>query len=362
MLSRPLRAAIGAVSLLAIVAGSLTAATPSTAAIPTVTLESQAWWSRPSDGGIKVPSNVGEHVHVKATIPKPGVIVNGRVDVPVTMTLHNQVRGPNWVRWSDGSTVKGRIDLNGFAGFDCTTPMPGMTNCVRSITLPIDFSAFGTGLRELRISTNVPDEQPDRSGSQRMFNSTGWQVCVRACSPVAVGGRSIKFVEARGWYDDRGGETNKEHNYQNARLTTGIDSVKAGGTIGVKLAPGSGGLTTRYSLVTLDANMHMGIIGRVLAQANGSMSRSVTIPADLSPGVHKLNLVASDGNNAGVLVVPFTVGSGSATPPPTASPTIAPTPPPTPSPTPVVTPSPTIAPTPPPTPTPSPTFGCGIPS
>jgi hypothetical protein len=136
-----------------------------------------------------------------------------------------------------------------------------------------------------------------------MFNSTGWQVCVRACTPEYRSGP--EFVEARGWYDDS--PAGVAHGYQNARLTTGVGSVRAGGTIGVKLAPGSGGLATTYSLVTLDANMHAGIAGRVLRETNGPWSGSLTIPADLSSGAHALSLVASDGQNAGVLVVPFTV-------------------------------------------------------
>ena len=273
--------------------------TPAPTATPsgtqTVTLEAQAWWNR---DGIQTPEAPGHHIHVSATIPRPGVIVNGRVDVPVTITLHDQVSGPTWIRWSDGSTVKGSIALDGFNGFACTTH-DGFTDCKRSVVLPIDFGGFGTGLRELRISVNVPDEQPDVAGSQRMFNSTGWPVAVRALSPIAEGGRSVNFIEARGWYTD--------HEYQNARLTTGIPSVRAGGTIGVKLAPGSGGIATTYSLVTLDPDMHRHLIGRVLLERNGAFSGSVVIPADLAPGTHKLTLLASDGKDAGVLVIPFVV-------------------------------------------------------
>ena len=74
-------------------------ASPSTG--QSVTLEAQAWWNR---DGIQTPEAPGHHVHVAATIPTPGRIVNGRVDVPVTITLHDQVSGPNWIRWSDGTT------------------------------------------------------------------------------------------------------------------------------------------------------------------------------------------------------------------------------------------------------------------
>jgi hypothetical protein len=35
-------------------------------AVPTITLESQAWWSK---AGISIPSTVGQHIHVKAMVP-----------------------------------------------------------------------------------------------------------------------------------------------------------------------------------------------------------------------------------------------------------------------------------------------------
>lgn len=317
---RRLLAALAIVALLPIA---------TSAATPTVTLESQGWWSKP---GIDVPEVVGHHIHVQATIPKPGVVVNGRVDVPVRLTLHDQVGSPNFVRWQDGSNTKGSIKVTA-ADFTCTAH-DGFTDCTRDMVLPIDFGGFGTGLRELRISLNVPDEQPDDlpgsdEGDQRMYQSTGWQVCVRACSPEYRSGP--EFVEARGWYEG--------HGYQNARLTTGVDSVKAGGTIGVKLAPGAGGDATRYSAAYIDPDMHHHDAGRVLLERNGPYSGTITIPADLAPGPHKLALLASDGFNAGVLVIPFVVGPAAPTATPTPSPSPSPTPSPTPSP--VVTPVPT---------------------
>ena len=302
--------------LAALLAGVALTANPVSAAIPTVTLESQAWWAK---GGIDIPGEVGHHIHVQATIPRPGTIVNGRVDIPFRAVLHDQVGSPNWIRWSDGSNVIGSIATSR-SKFSCTTH-DGFTDCVWEGVLPVDFARFGTGLRELRISLNVPDEQPDGlpgsdSGAQRMFNSTGWQVCVRACSPVAVGGRSINFTEARGWYTG--------HDYANARLTTSLDTVRAGGTIGVRLGPGSGGDATEFSGVYVDPDMHRHNAGRVLLTRNAAFTGNVTIPADLAAGPHSLVLVSSDGQNAGVLRIPFTVGSG-------GGPTPSPTPPPTPT-------------------------------
>jgi hypothetical protein len=321
------------------------------AAGPTMTVESQAWWAK---DGIDIPHVVGHHIHVQATVPKTGVIVNGRVDVPVHLLLHDQVGKPNFIRWQDGSTTKGS---SAPPAFTCSTH-DGFTDCIADAVLPIDFASFGTGLRELRISLNVPDEQPDVSGAQRMFQSFGIEVCVRACSPVAVGGRSLTFLEARGWYDDTG--TTGPHEYQNSRITTGIDSVKAGGTVGVKLAPGSGGRPTTFSGAFLDSNMHLHDAGRVIATWAGPHTGDISIPSDLAPGSHKLILVASDGKNAGVLAVPFTVDGPN--PSSTATPTPAPTSTATATPTALATATPTPIPTVPVTPAPTPTFGCVVPS
>jgi hypothetical protein len=236
---------------------------------------------------------VGHHTHVQVTVPKPGTIVNGVVNVPATLILHDQVGNPNFIRWQDGSTDKGRITVSK-SQFTCVTT--DFTDCKLSLNLPINFSNFGTGLRELRISLNIPDEDPDLTGSQRMYQSFGIPVCVRACSPIAISGRSLNFIEGRGWYQG--------HGYQNARITTGIDSVKHGGTVGVKLAPGSGGLPTKWTAIYVNPNMHAGLPGITLRPPTpGSFSGKVVLPA--GEGVSKLVSIASDGQNSGVLAVTY---------------------------------------------------------
>ena len=67
--------------------------------------------------------------------------------------------------------------------------------------------------------------------------------------------------------------------------------------------------------------------GEAGKEVHGRPAGSVTIPSDLAPGVHKFVALASDGQNAGVISIPFTVGG---TPPtPTPTPTATPTPTPT---------------------------------
>src|SRR5262245_25632345 len=99
-----MKRSLAALGIIAVVAASSVAS----AAIPTVRLGSQAWWNI---DGLSIPSVHDHHLHVDATIPLPGTIVDGRVDVPVDLTLHNQVGSPNYVRWSDGSSVEGSVPL-----------------------------------------------------------------------------------------------------------------------------------------------------------------------------------------------------------------------------------------------------------
>jgi hypothetical protein len=288
-----------------------------TAAVPTVHLEAQSWWAK---DGISVPSAVGHHIHVEAlNFPRPGTIMSGTYNLRVKVTLHDQAGATNIVRvQNEGSYVKSVPFVLG----PCA-------DCSAEVTIPIDFDAMPSGIRELRITANVPDEQPETDGAQRMFNSTGWPVCVDACSP-SYRPDGLKHVEARGWYED--------HDYQNAQADD--FEVDPGQVLAVELNPGSGGGPTTYSGVFVNPSFHNGIAGRVLLERNGAYEGNVTIPNDVQPG-DKIVLLASDGKNAGVLVLRVT---GTATPTPT--PTAPPTPSPTPVPTPEPTPDPTITPAP----------------
>jgi hypothetical protein len=226
---------------------------------------------------------VGHHIHVEAlNFPRPGRIIDGIYNLQVKVTLHDQEGPTNWVRVSDGS-----------GGYSQTQPLVlgPCDDCSTTVTIPIDFDEFSTGIREVRLSVNVPDEQPAVSGAQRMFNSTGWPVCVRACSP-SDRSQGLAFVEARGWYED--------HEYQNQRAE--VAEVRAGQTIDLDIQPGSGGHATVYHLVTVNPNMHAGNIGRVLREGTGEFHGTVTLPTDLVPG-DKVAIVGHDGLNGGVLVL-----------------------------------------------------------
>lgn len=247
--------------------------------VTTVTLESQGWWRK---AGIVVPSQVGEHIHVQATVPVDGVPINGRIPIPVKVTLHDQTGKTNWLRVSDGSSVKQSWPI----------AIGPCSDCSWTGSVVVDFSTWGTGRREMRWSANVPQN----GEGQRQFQSTGWQVCVRSCSPTY---RSGPFTEARGWYA-------QGHDYANVRLTSELSTVRSGGTIKVALKPGSGGNPTKLAGVYIDPDFHAGSAGRVVKQVNAAFTGSVTLPT-LSSGSHRLVLLSSDGQNAGVQVVPFVV-------------------------------------------------------
>ena len=247
-------------------------------ATPTYTPESQSWWAK---DGISIPGNVGAHVHVKATIPSDGTPIDGPIDIPVTVTQHGNAGLITSLRVSNGSTVMATWPLS----------LGPCADCSWTGTVTVDFAKWPTGRDEMRWTANIP-----RNGDGlRQYQSTGWQVCVRACSPSY---RSGPYLEARGWYSG--------HGYANARLTSPLSSVVSGGTIKVSLKPGADGLPTRLSGVYLDPSFHEGSAGTVVRQWSSSFTGSVTLPS-LPSGSHRLVLVSSDGNNAGVLSVGFVV-------------------------------------------------------
>jgi hypothetical protein len=235
-----------------------------------------------------VPRVVGHHIHVDAlNFPRPGRIVDGIYNLRVRVVLHEHDGRTNWIRYSDDSTVIASQPLTLGPCHDCST----------ELTIPVDFSRFGTGVREFRLTANIPDEQPTVSGSQRMFNSTYWPVCVRSCTP-SYRSQGLAFVGAAGWYDDR--PQGEDHGYAHARAN--VTEVRAGQTIRVDLQPGAGGRPTVYAGVFVNPDMHNGNAGRVLLERSGEFHGNVTLPTDLRPG-DRVALLSHDGHNGGVLVL-----------------------------------------------------------
>lgn len=238
--------------------------------------ESQSWWRK---AGLVLPSAVGEHIHVTACIPTGNV--DGTVTLAVKVTLHNATGAVKWVRACRESSNCQRWSMNLGPCADCST----------TVYLPVKVGSWPTGRQELRLTANVSVN----GEGKRQFQSTGWPVNVRATSPCP---RCAVFWTARGWYPD--------HEYANAGLLSAPSALASGAAIKVRLGPGSGGDPTKLAGVYIDPDFHHGSKGIVVREWSAAFTGSVTLPT-LSAGPHRLTLVSSDGQNAGVLVVPFEV-------------------------------------------------------
>lgn len=331
---------------------------------PRVFMESQAWWNK---NGIQIPQAVGHHIHLGMCTPIDGQVIDGTLHFDVRIILHDQVGSVTSVRYSDWTTDLVVKSVN----------FPGAHDATYWTSFDINFSNWSTGRHEIHWRANVPDEQPDVSGAQRMFQSTGWQYCVRSCTPNAGGSdRAALWTEARGWYDDT--PTTGPHGYQNSRFRSKVPVAPLSGnwTFSFESRPGADGLATKEWGVFIDPDFHNGNAGITVARGTGESGlRSLTVDTrTLSDGPHRLVIVTSDGKNAGVQSITFKVNNGGTTPTPTptasatptststitptATPTAVPTATPTPIPTstPTATPSPTPNPTATPTATPTPTI------
>jgi len=253
------------------------------AAPPTETHGSQGWWLR---SGIVVPTAVGSHIHLDATIVRDGFPVDGRLDIPATVTLHDAAGTTSWVRaGTEAQTL-----------FQQALKLGPCANCLTQVTVSLDLSGVPTGRHEIRISANIPDEDPALTGSQRFFQTWNAQICVRACSPTYRSSGPV--IESRDWYQD--------HGYQAASIRSKLTDIKPGAVVSVRMGPGSGGMPTVLSGVYLNPNFHAGDAGRVLFQRNGPYTGPVTIPTDAACPC-KLAVLASDGQSATVLNYPFEV-------------------------------------------------------
>lgn len=239
-------------------------------------VESQVWWRK---AGILVPSAVGEHIHLEVEHPDPDRIYSGTVHFHVKVLTHGLTgtRGISFIRLQDQSAKyweqpirSGTLVGDSEATFD----------------VPVNFDLWPTGRREMRWTANCPAN----GEGNRMYQSTGYQVSIRAASPKY---RTDPWIEARGWYF--------EHGYQNPRWLTRLDAIKPGATVKVKLAPGSGGRTTKLAIVSLNPHYHDGDGGTELLHKTAAGTYSFVVPAGTSG--QKLVAIASDGQVAGVSAV-----------------------------------------------------------
>ena len=197
---RKLAVILGLTALIGASTGTVSAADP-------VTLETQSWWNK---AGIQIPNAVGSHVHVKTTMPAEGTILNGTLTLPITVTLHDAKGKTNWFRM--GTQDKELLNIPLVLG-PCS-------DCSKTFNVSLNIGQLTTGRHELRMSANIPDEDPALIGSQRMYQSSGFQFCVRSCSPSYRSGHN---TIGRGWYSG--------HDYANVSLHSHTSAVKQGGSV-----------------------------------------------------------------------------------------------------------------------------------
>lgn len=250
---------------------------PAPAAIPTVSLDLQSWWN---PTGIRVADAVGKHDHFGIRVPVTGTVLSEPFDVPATIRLHAnagaRIRHVHIQAWYPGGNTT-LVDEH--PGWTCSSD-----DCVFTATYRLDPSRTPRGRVELRFQaiTDLPD-------GTRMYPSSGVQECFYSCANPYRS--TANFTEARSWYTARG--------YAIARITTDIGRVCSGGSIGIKLAEGASGLTTRLAGVYVDLNAHDGDAGTVLLSRPSSFVGTISFPG----AGHRLALLSADPNNGAVLVV-----------------------------------------------------------
>ena len=317
---------------------------------PRVFVEEQAWWMDPGE------TFPGRHTHLAACFPFEQVI-DGTIPVNIRVLNHMQPPGAalTRVRISDESTTpSGWSKTSGFL------PIGGQENVEQWVHFDWNVGSRATGRHEFRFGAYTSQPGTDPSGRQQLV-SGAFMACVRDCH--ALTNRDTDgFVVGRGWYG-----VNGNGGYSNADLRDALPTGPLSGTVplSISLHQGADGNPISYSVATVDAKYHSGNLGTILVERNGPFTGTLSIDTTrFADGLHFLTLRADDdasglsgvdGQDVGVLVVPFVVQNGRPAPTPTPTPTPVPTPTPTIAPTPVPTPSPTPVPTPIPTPVPTPT-------
>jgi hypothetical protein len=249
---------------------------------PRVWLESQAWWD---NSGLAIPSKVGSHIHMGMCWPVDAeggsAIVSDGAQLDIRYMVHDQIGATNYQRWS----------TDGGVFFKEALEIPTAADATVWYSKWLDVGPLSTGRREFKFHLNIPNN----AEGARQFVTSGWQLCVRSCSPSY---RSGHFTEGSGWYDDG-------HDYANVSFRSALPVRPVSGTwtFTIRTSRAFGG-------VYVDPDFHHGSAGTTIATYTSSGSKTVTInTATLSNGPHRLVLLSHDGKNGGVLVVAFTVAN-----------------------------------------------------
>lgn len=266
---------------------------------PRTFLEAQSWWEQTAG---KSGTEYG-HVDVGTCFPV-GQTLTGNVTFDVRVVLYDEPGTLSTVELQlfgkkSGKTIARANNLN----LKCLGEDP----CTLWFRLTGDTAQYPLdGRQEFRFHAIV--NQPD---GKRTMPSTGWQAYLSNGHPRSDYRNSDNFTEGRGWYTNEG--------YTTARLTTPLPKSPVSGvwTVGVKLAPGSGGRPVTQHFVLLDpcSTCDPETEGTIVKEGAGPFQGNLTIDTrGLSNGPHQLVLRAdapsSTGSTlSGLLVIPFVVGN-----------------------------------------------------
>lgn len=239
--------------------------------------DGQGWWG---DGSSPPQLGAAEHLHVGTCFPD-GQTLTGRVRFDVRVMAHNLPAGTvitsTRIHEGGSGTSYATITWN-------RTIVSGETDVVLWATVEVDTTLGPDGLREFRFLTKAV--RPDKD---EIHATSGWQADIENGKTDANYRSSVNYREARGWYTC--------FEYKNSRFTSNYPwaGVSAGSsyTFNAEMVDGAGGDSTVVGYeVRLDADLHAGRNGTLLASGSGSFDGLVTIPASLmTSGVHKLQLL-----------------------------------------------------------------------
>lgn len=243
-------------------------------------MEVQGWQTADDHIHTSVPINMLE------TISAPRPIV-------VTTLLHNRSGGNlTFVRWSDQNGIKETVKMS----------VPGTGESEQRIytNLTINPALVSTsGWTEIRVTSNFVD-----NAGKREFTTT--RLCVniqngKSVSNFCGGPTTSGRCGGGAWY------TATDYSVATVDCrdinTAQTRPLVAGDTIRVKAQAG-------VAMVNLDPAFHVGNPGTALL-VNGVKGtwHTITIPAGLAPGTHKLHIRDQRTNGeAGAYVLVFTVG------------------------------------------------------
>lgn len=244
-----------------------------------VYLESQAWWSateRDADA---------QHIHVGLCYPWAGFgeTVSGTLRLNARIQLHHNLGRSERVRIQDWTNQV----------YSTPVAIGPCEQCEVTVPIDLDTRKIANGLRELRFSVDVVEQD-----GSRFYNSTGWMIRVQ--NPDSTGldqgtRTTANRTESKGWHKLGAA-------YINALLLSPIPSGPVSGVWPIRWQTNSDRVGDSYAAY-VDPSFHAipPSTGLVIGQGstggfNGTMNLDTRL---LSNGWHRLVLRADSLKNAG---------------------------------------------------------------